>query len=77
MQLADWMEKHDLLDREFADEIGVRRATVSRFRSGALIPSFTLMIRIYEATDGAVAPNDFLPRDVVLAAKSARGRRAA
>ena len=76
MQLADWMAKHDFLDREFAEEIGVRRATVSRFRSGALIPSFTLMIRIYEVTDGAVSPNDFLPRNVVIAAKGARRRAA-
>ena len=72
MTLAEYMDKYDLLDREFAEEIGTHRPQVTIWRNGRVTPTFENMVRIFEATNGEVTPNDFLPPDLIK-----RRRRAA
>ena len=61
MTLGEYMDRFDLIDREIAEEIGVSQATVNRIRNGVQTPLFETMIRIFDATEGVVTPNDFLP----------------
>jgi transcriptional regulator with XRE-family HTH domain len=58
MRLAEFLECKGLLQREFADKIGVGQAAVSRYASGR-IPSFEVMTRIKHATNGKVSYDDW------------------
>ena len=72
MRLADYLSANKLSAAEFAARIGVHRSTVSRWlepvREGGEVfrPSWDLLAKIRDATDGVVTANDFV--DVVAAA---------
>jgi transcriptional regulator with XRE-family HTH domain len=59
MQLAIYLEQNNISDSDFADQIGVERQAVYRYRSGQRFPEKTILHKIFEATNGAVTANDF------------------
>ena len=59
MKLSDWLELKDLSVTEFARQIDVTHATVSRYVSETRRPKPSIMERIRKATKDAVQPNDF------------------
>lgn len=60
MKLRDYMAAHRLRDHDVAAAVGVNRAQINRLRREEAAPSFALARRLYEFTNGAVTPNDFL-----------------
>jgi antitoxin CcdA len=59
MKLQSYLASHDYPAVEFGRRLGVSKATVSRYASGARIPSPAVMRRIVAETKGAVTANDF------------------
>jgi hypothetical protein len=57
--LGRWLSENHRTLESFAQEIGTNKSSVSGFCNGRSIPRRRLMLAIYEATDGAVQPNDF------------------
>ena len=53
-------EKKLSLD-EMAQRIGTTAASLSRIENGKQDIGLAMMLRIVEATNGAVTPNDFMP----------------
>lgn len=60
MTLNDWFHAKQKPQWWLARELGVTQAAVSRILTGQRRPSWRLMARIMEVTDGAVRPEDFL-----------------
>ena len=60
MTLSEFLTSRSMTDGQFADLVLMDRTTISRLRRGKLAPSFELLSKIAQATDGAVTPNDFL-----------------
>jgi len=58
MKLHLYMEAHRLTPREVGERVGVTTEAVRRWLRGET-PSSTQLRKIYEVTDGIVAPNDF------------------
>ena len=63
MTLDEFLSSSRLTVAEFADRIGVRSASVHRYRNRERIPRPEQMARIREATGGAVTADDFYPLD--------------
>jgi transcriptional regulator with XRE-family HTH domain len=61
MKLARYLSENGLTQEQFAGRIGVSQAWLSRLAGGSVYASFEVLLRVQEATDGAVTPNDFLP----------------
>jgi transcriptional regulator with XRE-family HTH domain len=59
MKLDEWLIASGLSEREFALSIKRTQATVNRYRRAKRTPSPRDMVKILEATRGAVTPNDF------------------
>lgn len=59
MQLADYLTQHGISDAAFARSIGVERQAVWRYRLGVRFPEKPILLKIFEATEGAVTANDF------------------
>lgn len=59
MRLAKYLTDHNHTDAEFAAKIEVTRQAVHRYKVGDRIPDQATMSKIFEATGGAVTPNDF------------------
>lgn len=60
MQLADYLDKHQISDADFAALLGVERQTVHRWRMGQRMPRPNDLLRIRKVTGNSVTPNDFL-----------------
>jgi predicted transcriptional regulator len=60
MRLKDWLRENGLKHQDFAEMLGVVPSTVSHFIGGRQWPSRWYAKRIFELTNGAVTPNDFL-----------------
>lgn len=60
MDLRSYREKHGLTASEMGRRLGVAHTTIARMESRELIPTGALLIRIAEATEGKVTPNDVL-----------------
>lgn len=65
--LRDWRERHRVSLRELAERLGdteagplISYASLGRIERGLQPPSWAVLERIYEITDGQVAPNDFI-----------------
>ena len=62
MNLAAYMQAHSLDDAAMAAKIkNCSPSAVKKWRYGERVPRPEQMLRIVEATDGKVTPNDFLP----------------
>lgn len=59
MTLKDYLAREGNTATKLAEATGVSVSTITRAAEGATIPSRELMGKIFEATGGAVAPNDF------------------
>lgn len=72
MRLADYLTDNKISDATFAGSIGVERQAVFRYRTGERFPEKTILLKIYEATNGAVTANDFagIPAEPEQAASS-------
>lgn len=62
MKLKSWLTLADKSTDEFAKIIGVSGAAVRRYCSGRM-PQRPILLRIREATDGAVTADDFLDEE--------------
>lgn len=60
MQLTEYLRAHGLTHKEFAERIGAQQPTVTRYANGKRFPLRKHLIRIREATGGAVTADDFL-----------------
>lgn len=60
MQLADFLIEKNMTQQAFADAIGVRQSSVSKWLQGLSRPSWPVMKRIQETTGGVVSANDFI-----------------
>ncbi len=54
MRLQDYLSKNEILHTDFANEIGVSQAAVSRYSNGKRIPQPQIINRIEAATNGLV-----------------------
>lgn len=61
MKLSDYLAMANKSAAAFAAELGTSVSAVNFWRNGERTPRIAQMQKIYEATNGAVAPNDFLP----------------
>jgi transcriptional regulator with XRE-family HTH domain len=61
MKLAAYLELRNMRDADFAALVGVSVSAVQFWRTGGRMPRKAQMQKIFEATAGAVTPNDFLP----------------
>ena len=61
MRLGEYLQLADISQTRFAAQIGVRRATISRYISGTKIPSATVVLKIRDLSKGAVALDDWAP----------------
>lgn len=59
MTLEKYLSKNGLTQKDFAAKAGLAQSTISRLAMGRFNPSLELLSRIYDATGGAVRPNDF------------------
>jgi transcriptional regulator with XRE-family HTH domain len=59
MRLAKFLKETGISQGAFADAIGVKQPTVSRYASGKKRPSLRVLRRITVATSGAVTIDDF------------------
>jgi transcriptional regulator with XRE-family HTH domain len=75
MNLRTYLKLSGLSEMAFAQQIGVASTTINRLVRGKTKPSFGLVQRIFEATNGAVTPNDlFDVEDKTLAAAKQKSR---
>lgn len=61
MKLSDYLSISGKSAAVFASEIGASVSAVNFWRAGDRTPRIAQMQKIFEATNGAVTPNDFLP----------------
>ncbi len=61
MKLSDYLTQSQKSADIFAKEIGVTVSAVNFWRNGDRIPRIGQMQKIFEITQGAVTPTDFLP----------------
>ena len=60
MNLHEWMIREGYLDQELASLVGSDRTTISRVRRGKVRPSWELIRKLKDASEGCVTANDFL-----------------
>ncbi len=60
MRLKEWLEDEGLLRVEFAAQVGVHPITMTRWVTGAWVPSSEYIERIAELTGGKVTANDLM-----------------
>lgn len=60
MKLEDWMRDRDMTDSQMAKRIDCSRTAVTMYRNGHRIPHPDIARKIFQETDGAVTPNDFI-----------------
>ena len=61
MRIDIYLAQMEISLDAFSRAIGVTPEAVRRYRAGDRLPHWDVMLRISEATKGAVTPNDFLP----------------
>jgi predicted transcriptional regulator len=65
MRLGEYLRSADISQTRFAALLGVQQATVSRYISGTKIPSATVVLKIRELSQGAVALDDWSPEQKI------------
>jgi transcriptional regulator with XRE-family HTH domain len=61
LRLREFLQVTATPQAKFAELIGVRQPTISRYLSGKIPPSAAAMARIRDASQGAVAVADWVP----------------
>ena len=59
MTLAQYLAQTQTTQAAFAEATGLAPSTVSRYLAGTQAPTLSQMWRIFDATGGAVQPNDW------------------
>lgn len=59
MKLSEWMANSGIDDDQMAEKCAVDRVTISRIRRDVNRPSWPLIAKIKDITDGAVNADDF------------------
>lgn len=59
MLLEEFLQKKNIKKSIFSQKIGVSKPLTGYYCSGKRTPAPKIMKRIFEATNGQVAPNDF------------------
>jgi transcriptional regulator with XRE-family HTH domain len=60
MKLADYLSAKNIKRTDFAGMVGVSQSYITQICQGQIWPGRDIALRIMEATDGQVGPNDFL-----------------
>ena len=60
MQLRNYMKRREITDEAAASQLNVSRATVTRWRNGAMRPDWGMLPRIQKWSSDAVGPNDWV-----------------
>jgi transcriptional regulator with XRE-family HTH domain len=60
MRLDVYLEKHSIPVEEFADKVGVHRASIYRFMKGLSFPRPLTLQKIKKATGNVVTADDFV-----------------
>lgn len=63
MRLDEYLNQkkgEGLTEEAFASRVGLSQGQVNRLRRGASRPSFNTLVRIRDATEGQVTPDDFI-----------------
>jgi len=61
MKLTDYLSHTGMSAETFAKKLDVTVSAVNFWRNGDRTPRIAQMRKIFDATDGAVTPNDFMP----------------
>lgn len=61
MKLKSFLSQHRISRDAFAKMIGTSQVAVTRYVAGTRTPRPEVMVRIKEATGGAVTADDFMP----------------
>lgn len=61
MKLDTYLTHSGKTEKDIAENAGCSQSAVNKIRNGIGNPTFDLLRRISEATDGAFLPNDFHP----------------
>lgn len=59
MTLSDYLARPDTNATELAARVGVSVSTITRAARGEVLPTRTVMQKLFNATGGSVTPNDF------------------
>lgn len=62
MKLDAYIRTHDVTETKLAEKAGCSQTMVNRVRNGVGNPTFDLLRRISEATNGEFTPGEFEPR---------------
>lgn len=60
MKLSDWMAENGVSDDQMAEKCAVDRVTISRIRRDVNRPSWPLIAKIKDLTNGTVSADDFV-----------------
>ena len=63
LKLKVWLEEQEISMTEFGQQLGVSKATVSRWCNGDRIPPVLMTQKILQETNGAVSAEDFYPNE--------------
>ena len=63
MQLAAWLDTHNMNAHQFARQLGYSHTTVGRWLAFSHAPSATAMRAVFQATSGQVTANDLLHQE--------------
>lgn len=64
MTLRQYLALTGMTQQQFASQIGASQSAISRYVVGLRVPRLKHLLRIIEATDGAVTPTDFVSANV-------------
>lgn len=59
MKLVQYLAETAVTQKEFADKIGEKLSCINKYCLESRIPRPATMLKIFNATNGAVTPNDF------------------
>ena len=59
-RIREYLEKREMTQDAMAETLHTTAANLSRIVNGIQVPSIDLAVRIKDATDGYVIPEDFL-----------------
>ena len=62
MKLREFLSENEISEAAFSAQVGVSQVAVHRYVAGQRTPSYEIMLKIMDITDGKVSANDFYPR---------------
>jgi transcriptional regulator with XRE-family HTH domain len=71
MKLQQFLDQNNISRADFARAVGVSEVAITRYVGGKRMPRTDLLVKIREATKGAVTADDFLPEPAPAPAEQA------